>query len=57
MAAGSHGFSLPALDKKLKDLNTTLQSIQAVSQWIVHYRKHAKTVVGIWLKDMQKGDS
>ena len=52
-ASGS--FSVAAVEKKLKDLNTTIQSIQGVSQWLIHYRKHAKTVVSTWYKDQHKG--
>lgn len=51
----SRGFSVAALEKKLKDLNTTLQSIQSVSQWLIHHRRNAKTVVSVWYKDLQKG--
>ena len=51
----SGGFSVAAVEKKLKDLNTTIQSIQGVSQWLIHYRKHAKTVVSIWYKEQHKG--
>lgn len=58
MAAGTtvpHGFSTSTLDKKLKDLNGTLQSIQGTSQWIIRHRKNAKTIVSLWYKEMQKG--
>ena len=51
----SHGFSAAALDKKLRDLNSTLQSIQGTAQWIIHYRKNAKTIVSYWYKELQKG--
>ena len=51
----SGGFSVAAVEKKLKDLNTTIQSIQGVSQWLIHYRKHAKTVVSVWYKEQHKG--
>ena len=54
-ASAPHGFSASSLDKKLKGLNGTLQSIQGTSQWIIHHRKNAKTIVGFWYKEMQKG--
>lgn len=54
-SAGSGGFSVTAVEKKLKDLNTTIQSIQGVSQWLIHYRKQAKTVVSVWYKEQHKG--
>ena len=38
-SGASGGFSVAAVEKKLKDLNTTIQSIQGVSQWLIHYRK------------------
>lgn len=52
----SHGFSPASLDKKLKDLTSSLQSIQATSQWLIHHRKHAKIAIKIWYKEMQKGN-
>ena len=55
-SSASGGFSVAAVEKKLKDLNTTIQSIQGVSQWLIHYRKHAKTVVSVWYKEQHKGE-
>lgn len=52
----AHSFSTSALDKKLKELNSTLQSIQGTSQWLIHYRKNAKTIVGQWYKEIQSGE-
>ncbi len=57
MAAGLSSFSAAALEKKLKDLNSSLQSIQGVSQWLVHYRRNAKTIISVWYKELQKGSS
>ena len=54
-SSASGGFSVAAVEKKLKDLNTSIQSIQGVSQWLVHYRKNAKTVVSVWYKEQHKG--
>ena len=56
MATASGNFSVTTLDKKLTELNATLQSIQSVSQWIIHFRKNAKTIVAVWYKDIQKGN-
>lgn len=50
-----HGFSTSSLERKLKDLNSTLQSIQGTSLWIIHHRKNAKTIISLWYKEMQKG--
>ena len=52
---GARGFSQQALDRKLSNLTSTLQSIQALAQWAIHYRKHSKTIVSVWYKEMQKG--
>lgn len=54
-SSSGSGVSVSAVEKKLKDLNTTIQSIQGVSQWLIHYRKHAKTVVGVWYKEQHRG--
>ena len=55
-ASSNHSFSASALDKKLKGLNSTLQSIQGTSQWLIHYRKNAKTIVSQWYKELQNGE-
>ena len=54
--ASSHAFSTSALDKKLKSLNSTLQSIQGTAQWIIQHRKSAKAVVSQWYKELQDGE-
>ncbi|XP_064398184.1 regulation of nuclear pre-mRNA domain-containing protein 1B-like [Halichondria panicea] len=54
MASAPSSFSAAALEKKLKDLNSSLQSIQGVSQWLIHYRRNAKTIVNVWYKELQK---
>jgi hypothetical protein len=54
-ASVSHGFSASSLDKKLKGLSGTLQSIQGTAVWIIHHRKNAKTIVSLWYKELQKG--
>ncbi len=46
-------FSRSQLEKKLRELNTSLQNIQSVSNWPIHYRKQAKLVVAVWYKDLQ----
>ncbi|XP_078335682.1 regulation of nuclear pre-mRNA domain-containing protein 1B-like isoform X1 [Crassostrea virginica] len=40
--------------KKLGELNNTQQSIQTLSLWLIHHRKHSKTIVQVWLREMQK---
>lgn len=48
-------FSGSALEKKLGELSNSQQSIQTLSLWLIHHRKHAKTVVDVWLKMLTKG--
>ncbi|XP_062570515.1 regulation of nuclear pre-mRNA domain-containing protein 1B-like isoform X2 [Saccostrea cucullata] len=40
--------------KKLGELNNTQQSIQTLSLWLIHHRKHSKTIVQVWLREMQR---
>lgn len=47
-------FSSSALEKKLGELSNSQQSIQTLSLWLIHHRKHAKTVVDVWLKQLIK---
>ncbi|CAI8038901.1 Regulation of nuclear pre-mRNA domain-containing protein 1B [Geodia barretti] len=54
---GLQGFSQATLEKKLQNLNSTLQNIQLMAQWAIHYRKHAKTITSVWYKELQKADS
>lgn len=51
------GFSADLLTKKLHELNNSQQSIQTLSLWIIHYRKHHKAVVATWLKSLQAADA
>ena len=48
-------FTSASLESKLRDLNSTMQSIQGVSQWLLTHKKYAKTIVGVWFREMQKG--
>lgn len=48
-------FTEQALIKKLADLNSSSQSIQTLSLWLIHHRKHHPNIVKIWLKEMFKG--
>lgn len=49
------GFSEAALEKKLAELNNSQQSIQTLSLWLIHHRKHHVGIVKIWLKEFSKG--
>lgn len=46
-------FSETALLKKLGELNSSQQSIQTLSLWLIHHRKHHASIVKTWLKELQ----
>lgn len=48
-------FTEGGLNKRLKDLNSSQQSIQTLSLWLIHHRKYAHTVVKIWAKEIALG--
>lgn len=50
------GFTEAAFVKKLTDLNNSSQSIQTLSLWLIHHRKHYATVVKLWLRELLKGN-
>ena len=45
-------FSESSLLRKINELNNTQQSVQSVSLWLIHHRKHSNTIVKIWLKEL-----
>lgn len=47
-------FTEGALVKKLLDLNPSQQSIQTLSLWLIHHRKHHANIVKSWFKELQK---
>lgn len=46
------GFSEKFFVKKLEDLNNSSQSIQTLSLWLIHHRKHHEDIVKIWFKEL-----
>ncbi|XP_067128533.1 regulation of nuclear pre-mRNA domain-containing protein 1B isoform X2 [Centruroides vittatus] len=48
------GFTESALEKKLIELNNSQQSIQTLSLWLIHHRKHHKSIVQVWFKELKK---
>ncbi|CAF4925609.1 regulation of nuclear pre-mRNA domain-containing protein 1B isoform X1 [Pieris napi] len=48
------GFTENALIRKLQDLNSSQQSIQTLSLWLIHHRKHHAAVVKTWYKELLK---
>ncbi|OCT60553.1 hypothetical protein XELAEV_18046577mg [Xenopus laevis] len=47
-------FTEPALEKKLSELSNSQQSVQTLSLWLIHHRKHAATIVTVWQKELRK---
>ncbi|XP_059365460.1 probable proton-coupled zinc antiporter SLC30A4 isoform X2 [Carassius carassius] len=47
-------FSEPALEKKLSELSNSQQSVQTLSLWLIHHRKHSKTIVKVWYNELRK---
>ncbi|XP_027048022.1 regulation of nuclear pre-mRNA domain-containing protein 1B-like [Pocillopora damicornis] len=47
-------FSSATLEKKLSDLSNTQHSVQTLSLWLIHHRKHAKAIVQSWYKELTK---
>ncbi|XP_053500045.1 regulation of nuclear pre-mRNA domain-containing protein 1B isoform X2 [Ictalurus furcatus] len=50
-------FSESALEKKLSELSNSQQSVQTLSLWIIHHRKHSGTIVRVWHKELKKAKS
>nr|CAH7754731.1 unnamed protein product [Callosobruchus chinensis] len=48
------GFTETAFIKKLTELNNSSQSIQTLSLWLIHHRKHYTTVVKLWMRELVK---
>ncbi|XP_046397166.1 regulation of nuclear pre-mRNA domain-containing protein 1B [Ischnura elegans] len=48
------GFTENALSKKLADLNNSQQSIQTLSLWLIHHRKHHAAIVRVWYRELSK---
>uniref|UniRef100_A0A7N8YAP9 Regulation of nuclear pre-mRNA domain containing 1B n=1 Tax=Mastacembelus armatus TaxID=205130 RepID=A0A7N8YAP9_9TELE len=50
-------FSESALEKKLSELSSSQQSVQTLSLWIIHHRKHSGLIVKVWHRELKKGGS
>ncbi|KAG1655439.1 Regulation of nuclear pre-mRNA domain-containing protein 1B [Nymphon striatum] len=48
------GFTESALEKKLIELNSSQQSIQTLSLWLIHHRKHYKTIIQVWYRELKR---
>ncbi|POI29775.1 hypothetical protein CIB84_006474, partial [Bambusicola thoracicus] len=47
-------FSESALEKKLSELSNSQQSVQTLSLWLIHHRKHAGPIVSVWHRELRK---
>ncbi|KAF3860235.1 hypothetical protein F7725_000490 [Dissostichus mawsoni] len=50
-------FSESALEKKLTELSSSQQSVQTLSLWIIHHRKHSGLIVKVWHRELRKAKS
>ncbi|CAL8109358.1 unnamed protein product [Orchesella dallaii] len=48
------GFTESGFERKLAELNQSQVSIQGLSGWVVHHRKHHNGIVKIWYKEFLK---
>ncbi|XP_034655462.1 regulation of nuclear pre-mRNA domain-containing protein 1A [Drosophila subobscura] len=46
-------FTETALIKKLAELNSSQQSIQTLSLWLIHHRKHSAAIVKTWQRELE----
>ncbi|XP_029292466.1 regulation of nuclear pre-mRNA domain-containing protein 1B [Cottoperca gobio] len=54
---GMSSFSESALEKKLTELSSSQQSVQTLSLWIIHHRKHSGLIVKVWHRELTKAKS
>ncbi|KAM4033628.1 regulation of nuclear pre-mRNA domain-containing protein 1B isoform 1-T1 [Anomaloglossus baeobatrachus] len=47
-------FTEPALEKKLSELSNSQQSVQTLSLWLIHHRKHAASIVTVWQRELKR---
>ncbi|XP_043946137.1 regulation of nuclear pre-mRNA domain-containing protein 1B isoform X4 [Protopterus annectens] len=50
-------FSESALEKKLSELSNSQQSVQTLSLWLIHHRKHSSPIISVWHKELKKAKS
>lgn len=53
---GMSAFSEAALEKKLSELSNSQQSVQTLSLWLIHHRKHSRPIVTVWERELRKGE-
>uniref|UniRef100_A0A8B9FMY6 Regulation of nuclear pre-mRNA domain containing 1A n=1 Tax=Amazona collaria TaxID=241587 RepID=A0A8B9FMY6_9PSIT len=47
-------FSETALERKLSELSNSQQSVQTLSLWLIHHRKHSALIVSVWERELRK---
>nr|XP_028557937.1 regulation of nuclear pre-mRNA domain-containing protein 1A isoform X1 [Podarcis muralis] len=47
-------FSESALERKLLELSNSQQSVQTLSLWLIHHRKHSPLIVAVWERELRK---
>lgn len=50
-------FSEAALERKLSELSNSQQSVQTLSLWLIHHRKHSALIVSVWERELRKGET
>ncbi|XP_065912784.1 regulation of nuclear pre-mRNA domain-containing protein 2-like isoform X2 [Dysidea avara] len=50
-------YSLELLQEKLSRLNSTQESIETLSLWIIRHKQYASTSISTWMEDMRTGDA
>ena len=48
-------YSLELLQEKLSRLNSTQESIETLSLWIIHHKQYASTSISTWMEDVRSG--
>nr|XP_033786506.1 regulation of nuclear pre-mRNA domain-containing protein 1A isoform X3 [Geotrypetes seraphini] len=51
---GMSAFSEAALEKKLSELSNSQQSVQTLSLWLIHHRKHSRVIVAVWERELRR---
>lgn len=44
-----------AFERKLQNMSSAQDSVQTVSLWMIHHKKHAEDMVIVWLDQLKKG--
>lgn len=45
-----------AFERKLQNMSAAQDSVQTVSLWMIHHKKHADDMVAVWLDQVKKGN-